>query len=165
MDSGTFRQDWLPGCRISRGLGHLWAGLVTRLGDLSWIRSPLDMIDYPTGRYSVDSVTFGRDWFPCLWISSEFGHLWAGLVTLLVDIPWIRSPFGRINYPIGGYPVDSVTFRQDWLPGWGISCGLGHHTAGLVTRLGHFEATRAPLGLISYPVGGYPVDSGTFGRD
>ena len=151
--------------RKLRVLGNQRGRLVTRLGDFLWTRAPLGTIGYPVDAFRVNSGTFGRDWLPGWGISYGLGYHSAGLVTLLMDFRRIRSPFGRIGYPVDGYPVDSGTFGRDWLPGWDISCEFGHHSEELVTRLGHFLWTRAPFRGIDYPVGAFPMDSGTFGLD
>ena len=179
--AGNKGRDWLPCWGISRELGHLSAGLITLLDDFTCTRSPFGGIGYPVARFHLHSVTFRRDWLPCCAISRGFGHHSAGLVTLLRDFTctrspfgglvtllgdftWIRSPFGLVGYPVARFLVHSGTIRRDWLPCCWISCGFGHHSAGLVTLLRDFSCTRAPLGRIDYPVGGYPADSGTIRR-
>ena len=164
MDSGTFGYDWLPGWRISRGFGHLWPGLVTRLGHFLWTRAPFGGIGYPVDGFQADSGTIRQDWLPGWGISYGLGHHsaglvtllgdflwirapWARLVTLLVDILWIRAPFGGIGYPDG------------------ISRGFGHHSSGSVTLLMDICRPLLPFCMIGYPVATFRGDSGTFGHD
>jgi hypothetical protein len=167
---------------ISPGLGHFRAWLITLFRDFTCTRSPFGMIGYPVARFHVHSVTFRHDWLPgcafsprlgylsaclvtLLGISPGLGHFRAWLITLFRDFTCTRSPFGMIGYPVARFHVHSVTFRHDWLPGWRISHGLGHLSAGLVTRLADFTWTRSPFGGIGYPVAGFRVDSVTFGPD